>query len=150
MDETDMQKIMSELEKNKDVLDAFSRLIEKLKGAGLVQALDYITENVIPDNLDFFAKSFTSPDFTDVVAKSGNTIFSLLYMLSNPEMSDIIKGISFNSTGIAQSMVDGASSAQPLSILKLMSMLKDPEIAAGLMALMNMLKVLGTVFKKLK
>lgn len=65
-------------------------------------------------------------------------------------MSDLIKGISFNSTGIAQSMVDGASSAQPLSILKLMSMLKDPEIAAGLMALMNMLKVLGTVFKKLK
>ena len=27
MDETDMQKIMSELEKNKDVLDAFSGIL---------------------------------------------------------------------------------------------------------------------------
>jgi uncharacterized protein YjgD (DUF1641 family) len=137
------------IKNNGEVIMAFMRTLEKLKGAGIVNALDYINENVMPDNIDFFARALTSNDFMETLAKSGNTIFSLLFMMSNREMGDMIKAVSFNAQGIAESMKDGAEKSQPLSVLKLMGMLKDPEVASGINALVYGLKVLGTVLKKL-
>ncbi|WP_337859932.1 DUF1641 domain-containing protein [Ferroplasma sp.] len=144
-----MEFLQKAMENNSDVIMAFMKILDKLKGAGIVNALDYINDNVIPDNLDFFARAFTSNDSKETIAKSGNTMFSLLYMLSNREMADMIKAISFNSQGIAENMKEG-SKAQPLSVLKLMGILKDPEVASGLNAVIYGLKALGNILKKLE
>ncbi len=143
------RELESALENNMDVLLAFFRLIERLKGAGIVEALDYINNDVIPDNLEFFVKAFTSKDMLETISKSGNTLISMLFLLSNREMSDMIKAISFNSQGIAEAVHDGASGSHPLSVLKIMGMLKDPEVAAGLNAMIYGLKAFGNVLKKL-
>ncbi len=145
----DIENIISKMNENKDLINAMLKLLEKLKDAGAVESLNHITD-VLPDNLDFFVRSFTSPSFIETLSKSGNTLMSLLFLLSNDEMSDIIRAISFNSQGIAESMVDNASSAQPMSLFKLMSLFKDPEVAAGLNAFIGALKVLGNSLKKLK
>ena len=142
----DIEKAIKE---NADVVMAFMKLLEKLKGAGIVDALTSINENVIPDNLDFFAKAFTSKDSMETFARSGNTLFALLFMLSNRKMADVVKAIAFNSQGIAESMEDGASKPQALSALKLLAMLKDPEVSSGINAMMNGLKVLGSILQKL-
>jgi len=148
-DYDDIENILLKINENKDLIDAILKMLEKLKGAGAVESINYITD-ILPDNLDFFVRSFTSPDFTDTVSKSGNTLISLLFLLSNNEMADVIKAISFNSQGIAESMIDNAASAQPMSIFKLMSIFKDPEVSAGLNALIGALKVLGKSLKNLK
>jgi len=145
----DIENLLLKLNENKDLIDAILKMLEKLKGAGAVESINHITD-VLPDNLDFFVRSFTSPDFTDVISKSGNTLISLLFLLSNNEMADVIKAISFNSQGIAESMIDNASSAQPMSIFKLLSLFKDPEVSSGLNALIGALKVLGKSLKTLK
>ena len=142
-------ELESALENNMDVVLAFLRVIERLKTAGLVEALDYINSDVIPDNLVFFARAFTSKDMLETISKSGNTLISMLYLLSNREMSDMIKAISFNSQGIAEAVQEGASGSHPLSVLKIMGMLKDPEVAAGLNAMISGLKAFGNVLKKL-
>ncbi len=142
-------ELESALENNMDVVLAFLRLMERLKAAGLVEALDYISSDVIPDNLAFFARAFTSKDMLETISKSGNTLISALFLLSNREMSDMIKAISFNGQGIAEAFREGASGSRPLSVLKIMGMLKDPEVAAGLNAMISGLKAFGNVLKKL-
>lgn len=150
MEDNNLDELLDEIKKNQDVIKALMETLEKLGDAGLVQALNNINSNAIPDNLDFFARAFTSQDFMETIFKSGNTIFSLLFMLSNSSMGDIIKGISYNSQGIADSMVESASSSQPMSLLKLLSVLKDPEVSAGMNVMLAFLKQLGLIMKKLK
>jgi len=146
---TGIENIDNAILENADVIMALMGTLEKLKGAGLVDALNYINDNVIPDNLDFFARAFTSKDSMETLARSGNTLFSLLFMLSDRKMGDMIKAISFNSPGIAESMEEGASKSQPLSAFKLLGILKDPEVSDGINALVNGLKTLGNILKKL-
>ena len=143
------KELESALENNMDVILALLRLTERLKQAGIVRALDHINNEVLPDNFDFFARAFTSRDMLETISKSGNTMISLLFLLSNREMGDMIKAISFNSQGIAEAIQSGASGSQPLSILKIMGLLKDPEFATGLNAMISGLKALGSVLKKL-
>jgi uncharacterized protein YjgD (DUF1641 family) len=145
----EMEDLLEAVENNSDVIMAFMKMLEKLKASGIINALNYINENVLPDNLDFFARAFTSNDSKETIARSGNTLFSLLYMLSNREMADMIKAISFNSQGIAEAMKDGSKS-QPLSTFKLLGMLKDPEVASGLNAAISGLKAFGNILKKLE
>ncbi len=142
-------EIENSIKENSDIIMALMRILEKLKGAGIVEALDYINDNVTPDNLDFFARAFASKDSMETFARSGNTFFSLLFMLSNRKMGDVIKAISFNSQGIAESMEEGASKSQPLSAFKLLGILKDPEVSAGFNAIINGLKVFGNILQKL-
>jgi uncharacterized protein YjgD (DUF1641 family) len=143
------KQLESALENNMDVVLAFLRLMERLKAAGLVEALDYINRDVIPDNMAFFVRAFTSKDMLETISKSGNTLISMLFLLSNREMSDMIKAISFNAQGIASAVHEGASGSHPLSVLKIMGIFKDPEVAAGLNAMISGLKAFGNVLKKL-
>ena len=145
----DLKNIISTVNENKDLINAVLKLLEKLKGAGAVEIISYITD-IFPDNTGLFAGSFTFDNFTGSLSKSGNTTMSLLFLLSNDEMSDIIKAISFNSQGIAEAMIDNVSSAQPMPVFKLISIFRNPEVAAGLNAFMGALKVPGNSLKKLK
>ncbi len=149
LDFSDMIDIVSKINENKDVIYEIFNLISKLKDAGLIDALKSM-ELVIPDNLDFLVKSFTTKDFLDVIFRAYGTMNSLIYMLADQNMSEVIKSIGYNSSGIAQSMIDGTSSGQPISIFKLMSILKDPEISAAINGILEALKVIGDSLKKLK
>ncbi|SMD31119.1 DUF1641 domain-containing protein [Picrophilus oshimae] len=149
LDFSDMMDIVSKISENKDIIYEIFNLISKLRDSGLIDALKTI-EGILPDNLDFLVKSVTSKDYLDIIFRAYGTLNSIIYMLAEPNMSEIIKIIGYNSSGIAQSMIDGTSSGQPISIFKLMSMLKDPEISAALNGIFDALKIIGDSVKKLK
>ena len=77
-------------------------------------------------------------------------MMGLLYGLGEEKTADLVKAISFNLPGVAEEFVEGVKNPQPLSALKLMALLKDPDVSAFITGLINALKVIVSSVKKVQ
>lgn len=149
-DGDDLEPLIMELMDSKDAIQSMLVMFRKLKQAGIVDLLDQLSVDYIPSDIEFIGKFFSSREFMTGVLKSANSVLGIMYALSRETTSDVLKAVMFDSDGLVDAMVDGAKNPERFSMMKLLAMMKDPEISAGLTAMLNMLKELGKSLQKVQ
>lgn len=149
-EDDDLEPLIHEFLESKDAIQSMLVMFKKLKKAGIVDFIDQVSGDYIPSDVEFIGKFFSSREFSTGVLKSANTMLGLMYALSRDTTSDALKALLFDSEGITDAMVTGAKNPERMSMMKLFAMTKDPEIASGLTAVLNMLKELGKSLQKVQ
>ncbi len=149
-EEDDLEPLIKEFIESKDAIQSMLVMFRKLKQAGIVDFIDQLSQDYLPSDVEFIGKFLSSREFTYGILKSANTLLGLMYALSRESTSDALKALMFDSEGMIDSMVSGAKNPERMSMMRLFAMTKDPEIASGLTAALNMLKELGKSLQKVK
>ncbi|MCL4337387.1 MAG: DUF1641 domain-containing protein [Candidatus Thermoplasmatota archaeon] len=147
-DQDDLEPLIEGLIENRDSFEALLNLFGKVKDSGLISALENLSSEFLPSDIEFLSSFMTSRDFLYGFVKTMNVVSALSHSLSSEKASDAIKAILFNSDELWDGMVDGAKNPEATSLLRLYAMLKDPDISAGLTAALYALKAVGSALKK--
>lgn len=143
----DLEPLLVDVLENKEVFESLMNVLKRLKEAGIINLLDNVSKDYMPTDVEFLGKFFTSKEFSVGMIKTGNLLIGVMHALSNEKTSDALKAILFNAEGLTDTMLNGAKNPEPMSLFKMYSMIKDPEVAAGLTAVLNALKFVGQVLK---
>lgn len=149
-DGDDLEPLIKEFIESKDAIQSLLVMFRKLKQAGIVDFIDQISGDYLPSDVEFIGKFFSSREFTTGVLKSANTLLGVMYALSMDTTSDAIKALLYDSEGLMDAMITGAKNPERMSMMRILAMTKDPEIASGLTAVLNMLKELGKTLQKVQ
>ncbi|MGC8608810.1 MAG: DUF1641 domain-containing protein [Thermoplasmata archaeon] len=149
-DEDVIEVLLSKVEDNQDTLMSLMDLFQKLKDAGLVDVLLEVSNDFAPSDIEFLEKFFTEKELIAAILKVGNDLISVLYALAEERTSDVVKAISFNLPGVTSGFVEGVKNPQTFSALKLMSLLKDPDVSALMTGMINAIKVIVSSVKKVQ
>ncbi len=147
-DQDDLEPLIEGLIENRDSFEALLNLFGKVKDSGLISALENLSSEFLPSDIEFLSSFMTSRDFLYGFVKTMNVVSALSHSLSSEKASDAIKAILFNSDELWDGMVDGAKNPEATSLLRLYAMLKDPDISAGLTAALYALKAIGSALRK--
>ncbi len=147
-DQDDLEPLIEGLIENRDSFEALLNLFGKVKDSGLISALENLSSEFLPSDIEFLSSFMTSRDFLYGFVKTMNVVSALSHSLSSEKASDAIKAILFNSDELWDGMVDGAKNPEATSLLRLYAMLKDPDISAGLTAALYALKAVGSALRK--
>ncbi len=143
-----LEPLIREMLEDSDFLEAMLNIMKRLKEAGIVNLANNIANDYLPTDVEFLAKFFASKELVYGMLKSANTAVSLIHALSDERTSDLVKAVMFNMPDAAEGMVEAAKTQDRMSMMKLYSMMKDPDVAAGISVMFSFLKFLGTVMKK--
>ncbi|MGC8516114.1 MAG: DUF1641 domain-containing protein [Thermoplasmata archaeon] len=146
--EDKLEILLKELMNNSDSLVSIIPVLEKLKKAGIIDLINSISRDYMPTDIEFFGHMFSSREFTYAALKSANVLLSVMYAMADEKISDTIKNLMFNLRGAMDAASSAAKTTSSLGTLELYRMLKDPEIAAGIRAVMAIMKAVGEVLKK--
>jgi len=144
----DIEPLIIGLLENKDALTSLLNLLTKMRKSGLLEILDDLSSEYLPSDLEFLTTFLTSRDALVGVVRMVNVLASLSHALSSETAGDTIKAIAFNSDQIFEGMVSGAKNPESLGLMSFYAMLKDPDISAGLSAMLGALRALGIALKK--
>ena len=144
----DIEPLIIGLLENKDALTSLLNLLTRMRKSGLIEILDDLSSDYLPSDLEFLTTFLTSRDALVGVVKMVNVLAVLSHSLSSETAGDTLKAIAFNSDMIFDNMVSGAKNPESIGLMGLYALLKDPDISAGLSAMMGALKALGIALKK--
>ena len=147
-DQDDLEPLIEGLIENRDSFEALLNLFGKVKDSGLISALENLSSEFLPSDIEFLSNFLTSRDFLYGFVKTMNVVSALSHSLSSEKASDAIKAILFNSDELWDGMVSGAKNPEATSLLRLYAMVKDPDISAGLTAALYALKDIGSALRK--
>ena len=147
-DQDDLEPLIEGLLENRDSLEAILNLFVKVKNSGLISAMENLSSEFLPSDIEFLSNFLTSRDFLYGFVKTMNVVSALSHSLSSEKASDAIKAILFNSDELWDGMVSGAKNPEATSLLRLYAMVKDPDISAGLTAALYALKAIGSALRK--
>ncbi len=147
-DQDDLEPLIEGLLENRDSLEAILNLFGKVKNSGLISAMENLSSEFLPSDIEFLSNFLTSRDFLYGFVKTMNVVSALSHSLSSEKASDAIKAILFNSDELWDGMVSGAKNPEATSLLRLYAMVKDPDISAGLTAALYALKAIGSALRK--
>ncbi len=147
-DHDDLEPLIEGLLENRDSLEAILNLFGKVKNSGLISAMENLSSEFLPSDIEFLSNFLTSRDFLYGFVKTMNVVSALSHSLSSEKASDAIKAILFNSDELWDGMVSGAKNPEATSLLRLYAMVKDPDISAGLTAALYALKAIGSALRK--
>ncbi len=142
--------LLDRIIENSDTVIAFMDILTKMKEAGAIDILMDVAKDYTPTDVEFLAKFFTERELMEAVMKVGNSMMGVLYGLGEERTSDLLKALSFNLPGITDGFVDGVKNPRQLSVLKLLSLLKDPDISAFITGLINALRIVVSSTKKVQ
>lgn len=148
MEQDDLEPLIKGLLENTDAFAPMLRLFTKLRNSGLLDVMENISGEFLPSDIEFLSTFLTSRDFLYGLVKTINVVSALSHAMSSEKGSDTVKAILYNSDDIWDGMVTGAKNPEATSLLRLYSMVKDPDISAGLTAMLNALKAVGSALKK--
>lgn len=147
-DQDDLEPLIEGLLENRDSFEALLNLFGKVKNSGLISAMENLSSEFLPSDIEFLSNFLTSRDFLYGFVKTMNVVSALSHSLSSEKASDAIKAILFNSDELWDGMVSGAKNPEATSLLRLYAMVKDPDISAGLTAALYALKAIGSALRK--
>lgn len=147
-EEDDLEPLIEGLIENRDSFESLLNLFGKVKNSGLISALENLSSEYLPSDIEFLSNFMTSRDFLYGFVKTMNVVSAFSHSLSNEKASDAIKAILFNSDELWDGMISGAKNPEATSLLRLYAMLKDPDISSGLTAVLNALKAIGSALRK--
>ena len=148
VEQDDLEPLIKGLLDNTDAFGPMLGLFSKLKNSGMLETLENLSGEFLPSDIEFLSTFLTSKDFVYGLVKTVNVVSSIAHAMSNEKASDVVKAIMYNSDDIWDGMVSGAKNPEATSLLKLYAMIKDPDISAGLTAVLNALKAMGSALKK--
>ncbi len=123
-------------------------VMKKLQSSGLLDELQTLFSGFVPSDHTIVTSYLSSEEGLLAISKLLNIMPAVGHTISSEKTSDLIKLVLFNSEKLTESMIDGAKNPQNFGLLKLMSLLKDPEFTAGLTAMINLIGTLGQIISK--
>ncbi len=147
-DEGDLEPLIQGIVENMDSFEALLNLFEKVKNSGFISTLENLSSEYLPSDIEFLSNFLTSRDFLYGFVKTMNVVSALSHSLSSEKASDAVKAILYNSDELWDGMISGAKNPEATSLLRLYAMVKDPDISAGLTAVLYALKAIGSALKK--
>ena len=139
---------ISELMDDEDSLLGVLNMIRVLKDSGNIELLEKLLTENMPSNPKAIASLLDKREIHVGGITMANMLLALMASLSGKTTQQAINVMMYNSDEIWSSMVDGAKQPENFSLLRLMGMMKDPDVAAGLSAVFNALKTIGILLKK--
>jgi Uncharacterized conserved protein, COG2427 len=137
--EDDIEPLLRGLLENKHAFESLMNMLTKLNNSGLMSVVENISADYLPSDIEFLSEFLTSKDFLTSFVKTMNVVTALSHSLAGERASDALKAILYNSDAIWEGMVTGAKNPEAISVLRLYAMLRDPDTAAGLTAVLNAL-----------
>lgn len=122
--------------------------MNKLQSSGLLEELQKFISSFVPSDHTIVTTYLNSEEGMLAITKIINMLPALGSAVSSEKTSDLLKLILFNSETLVDSLVAGAKNPQNFGVMKLMSIMKDPEFTAGLTAVLNLLGALGQIIRK--
>ena len=147
-EDLDLEPFLKEILGNRNFMLTAIGTIQKLTSSGAITAFNRLLDEYTPGDFEAVVSLFSSKELMLLLKKSIGTLSGIAYAFSRDSTSDTVQSILYNLDDVTESMVDGARNPKPMSILKLLSMMKDDEVASGLTAAMEALKALGRSLKK--
>lgn len=144
----EMEKALVSLTENADVLYSLANILDRLKGAGILDLVDGITKDYLPTDVDFLGKFFSSKEFTMSIMKTMNVLISVMGAMGSEKNSDLVKGIMYNSERITEDVIDAVNNPGKYSPMKLRKLLYDEDIRTGIAAMVALLKSIGGILRK--
>lgn len=145
----EMEKLLTRVVENADVLETLMSMLEKLKSAGIVDLMGGVVQDYVPTDVDFLGKFFSSKEFTVSLLKTMNVLLSVMGAMASEKNSDLIKGIMFNFENITENVEDAVENPKKYSPLKVRKMLSDEDIRLAMAVMVAMLKGFGQIIKKI-
>ena len=139
---------LSELMGDDQTLLGVLNLVKMFKDSGNLEVLEKLLTENMPGNTKAYTSLIDKREFHMGGISLANALVALMASVSGKTSQSVLNVLLYNSEDIWDSMIDGAKQPENFSLLRLMGMLKDPEVAAGLSAVMNALKTLGSLLKK--
>ncbi|MCL5888712.1 MAG: DUF1641 domain-containing protein [Candidatus Thermoplasmatota archaeon] len=139
---------LSELIGDDQALLGVLNLVKIFKDSGNIEVLEKILTENMPGNTKAYTSLLDKRELHLGSISMMNSLLAVMASVSGKTSQSALNLLLYNSEDVLLSMIEGAKQPENFSILRLMGMLKDPEIAAGLSAVLNALKTLGSLLKK--
>ncbi len=123
-------------------------MMKKLQSSGLLDELQNFATGFMPSDHTIVTSYLNSEEGMVAISKIINLLPALGHTISSEKTSDLLKLVLFNSEKLSDSLIQGAKNPQNFGLLKLMSLLKDPDFTAGLTAMINFIGMLGQIVSK--
>jgi Uncharacterized conserved protein len=147
--ETDKIEVaLSGLMDDEETMLGILNMVKLMKESGNIELLEKLLTENMPSNSKALASLLDKREIHIGGISLINMLLALMASLSSNTAQGAINAILYNSEELWSSMVDGAKQPENFSLFRLMGMMKDPEVAAGLSAMLNALKTLGALLQK--
>lgn len=123
-------------------------MMKKLQASGLLDELQTVFAGFLPSDHTIVTSYLSSEEGMLAISKLINILPAVGHTISSEKTSDLLKLVLFNSERLSASLIEGAKNPQNFGVLKLMSLLKDPEFTTGLTAVINFLGTLGQIIAR--
>ncbi len=145
-----IEELLMVMMESKESIEPILDMLISIAKSGAVEKFSRILGDLSASDPSYLVGIFSSEESMRGLAKLLGLFSSLLAAAGSETMTDIIKALSFNSDAISESMVTGAKNPERFGLMKLMSMLKDPDFASGMTAIINAIKVVGKLLKDIE
>ena len=142
-----IEEMIGELVQDDDSLESLLRILNAMKGSGSLLLLESVITKNMPGSTAQIKRILDSQEIHSGGLKLLDVLIALMASLSQEPTADVINSILYNGDDIWSSMVQGAKKPDNYSLLRLMGLFKDPDLAAGLTAALNALKELGKILR---
>ncbi len=142
-----MDALILDLADNLDILESMMAIMKRLKEAGIIDLLNHLSKDYMPTDIEFLGKFFTSREFSVSLLKTLNVLTAVMFAVSDEKNSDMLKTLMFNSPGISDTLKDYTSPDSKLSILSMYEKMKNPDVVAGMNAMLGILRFLGHIIR---
>lgn len=144
----EIEEALKFIMQNRGMMLQLLEMMNKLQSSGLLDELQKFISSFVPSDHTIVTTYLNSEEGMLAITKIINLLPALGSAISSEKTSDLLKLILFNSETLVNSLVTGAKNPQTFGVMKLMSIMKDPEFTAGLTAVLNLLGTLGQVIRK--
>jgi uncharacterized protein YjgD (DUF1641 family) len=148
INDMDLEPYLREILGNKELIQNTFATLKKITNPGTLSAMNRFFEEFSPGDIEALISIISSKELMILLKKSIGTLSGLSYALSRETTSDTVQSLLYNLEDVTESMVEGAKNPQPLSLFRLLSLLKDEEVASGMTAVIGALKAIGRSLKK--
>ncbi len=148
--EDKMETALKILLENQDDLLSLVTVLDTMGKSGMFKLIGDIVKDYFPSDPTYLVRIIGSESTMRSVGKLFNILPALLNMMQDERTNDIVKELAFNVDGLSETLLDGAKNPERFGVMKLMSILKDPEVASGMTALINVLKFLGKILRNVE
>jgi uncharacterized protein YjgD (DUF1641 family) len=148
--EDKMETALKILLENQDDLLSLATILDTMGKSGMFKLIGDIVKDYFPSDPTYLVRIIGSESTMRSVGKLFNILPALLNLMQDERTNDIVKELAFNVDGLSETLLDGAKNPERFGVMKLMSILKDPEVASGMTALINVLKFLGKILRNVE
>lgn len=147
-EEDEIEELLRFFTQNRRLVTQAMDMLKRAESSGLLDEIQNFMGEFIPSDHSVITSFLDSQEGRYALSKIINLLPALAYLLSSERTSDLIKSLLFNADSFSDALIEGANNPQTFGLMKLMSLMKDPEFTSGFTALLNFIGMLGKVIKK--